>query len=36
MIELIVAIHDFIEKYVSKPILILNFTLTELYNNNKT
>ena len=35
MIELLIVVHDFLEKYISKRILILNFTLTKRYNNNK-
>ena len=35
MIELPIVAHDFLEKYISKRILTVNFTLIKLYNNNK-
>lgn len=34
MIELLIVVHDFIKIYIFKQILILNFILTKLYNNN--
>ena len=35
MIELLIAVHDFLENNISKQILTVNFTLTRPYNNNK-
>jgi hypothetical protein len=35
MIGLLIAAYDFLEIYIFKQILTLNFTLTKPYNNNK-
>mgnify|MGYP003702898493 CR=1 FL=1 len=35
MIGLLIAAYDFLKKYISKQILIVNFTLIKPYNNNK-
>ncbi len=35
MIGLLIVAHDFLDKYISKQILIVNFILTKPYNNNR-
>ena len=35
MIIILITAQDFLEKYISKWIIIVNFPLTKPYNNNK-